>query len=282
MKQNDTTQSTLWNGTAGHAWVQAQDLLDEVFTQLQELLVEALRDTSVSRVLDVGCGTGGTTVAIARALGAPTRCTGVDISEPMIDAARARADRAGAAADFVVADAQHHTFGPGAFDAVVSRFGVMFFDDPVRAFANLRHAATDNAALRLLVWRGPEDNPFMTTAEHAAAPLLPDLPARDPDAPGQFAFADDDRVRRILGDGGWTDIEVRPVDVPCRFPESGLRHYVSRLGPLGRVLPDLDEPKRGQVIDVVRAAFEPFVHGDQVRFDAACWLVSATGGSTGR
>lgn len=280
MKQNDTTQATLWNGSAGHAWVQAQDLLDGVFDQLQGLLVDAIRDTSASRVLDVGCGTGGTTVAIARALGTPARCTGVDISEPMIEAARARAERAGTAADFVVADAQRHPFERGVFDAVVSRFGVMFFDDPVRAFANLRHAATDDSALRLLVWRGAEDNPFMTTAERAAAPLLPDLPARDPDAPGQFAFADTDRLRRVLRDSGWTDVEVRPVDVPCRFPESGLRQYVSRLGPLGRVLPDVEEPLRGRVIDVVRAAFEPFVHGDQVRFDAACWLVSATGGST--
>ena len=107
----------------------------------------------------------------------------------MIAAARARAERERTPADFVCADAEVHAFEPASFDTIISRFGVMFFDDPVRAFANLRRAARDDARVRCIAWRSAADNPFMTTAERAAAPLLPTLPARRPDAPGQFAFA---------------------------------------------------------------------------------------------
>jgi hypothetical protein len=95
----------------------------------------------------------------------------------------------------------------------------MFFDDPVRAFANLRRAARDDAELRFIAWRSAAENPFMTTAERAAAPLLPNLPARPPDAPGQFAFADRRRVHAVLEDSGWTEIDIRPIDVPRTLSE---------------------------------------------------------------
>src|SRR4029453_15134155 len=139
-------------------------------------------------------------------LGANGTCTGIDISNPMIAAARARAEREGTPATFIVADAEDHPFEPASFDMFISRFGVMFFDDVVRAFANLRRAATDGAQLRFLAWRSPAENPFMTTAERAAAPLLPNVPARPPGGPGQFAFADQSRVHRFLEAGGWAQI----------------------------------------------------------------------------
>jgi hypothetical protein len=115
----------------------------------------------------------------------------------------------------------------------------------------------------------------MTTAERAAAPLLPNLPPREPDAPGQFAFSEPERVQRILEAAGWSEIDIRPIDVPCAFPETELVSYFTRLGPLGRVLHELDEPTRQAVILAVRRAFEPHVHGSEVRFSAACWLLAA-------
>jgi hypothetical protein len=115
----------------------------------------------------------------------------------------------------------------------------------------------------------------MTTAERAAAPLLPNLPARRPDAPGQFAFADRRRVRAILEESGWAEIDVRPIDVACTLPEKELVGYLSRLGPVGLVLQEADDRTRRQIIETVRAAFEPYVHGDEVRFTAACWMVGA-------
>jgi hypothetical protein len=115
----------------------------------------------------------------------------------------------------------------------------------------------------------------MTTAERAAAPLLPNLPVRRTDAPGQFAFADQERMHAILAESGWTEIDVRPIDPSCTFPEKDLVRYLTRLGPLGRVLDQVDDRTRVEVIERARAAFEPYVDGAEVRFTAACWMVSA-------
>ncbi|MFY0524622.1 class I SAM-dependent methyltransferase [Archangium gephyra] len=273
-RQPDNEQTTLWNGPAGRAWVEAQEVLDQMFKPLEDLLVEAVAGSG-RQVLDVGCGTGSTTLAVARLLGAKGRCTGIDISEPMITAARARAERDGTPASFIRANAQNHAFEPASFDMIISRFGVMFFDDFAQAFANLKRAAKDDAELRFVAWRSPSENPFMTTAERAAAPLLPNLPARRPDAPGQFAFADQRRVHRILEESGWAGIDIRPIDVACTLPEKELIRYLTRLGPLGLILHEVDDRTRTQVIETVCAAFEPYVHGAEVRFNAACWMVGA-------
>jgi SAM-dependent methyltransferase len=278
-RSTDDGQAARWNGPGGNAWVDLQPELDEMFGPFEDLLVDAVAAGPAGHVLDVGCGTGGVTLAVARRLGPAGRCVGVDISEPVITAARARAEREGQPASFVRADAQDHAFAPATFDAVVSRFGVMFFDDSVRAFANLRRAATDEARLRFITWRAPAENPFMTTAERAAAPLLPDLPTRRPDGPGQFAFADPDRIRGILADSGWTGVDIRPVDVACALPEGELVRYLTRLGPVGLALGKLDEQTRAQVVETVRAAFDIFVQGTEVRFTAACWLVDARASS---
>jgi SAM-dependent methyltransferase len=268
-------QTTLWNGVAGRAWVDRQALLDRVLEPFETLLTDAVAAKAPARLLDVGCGTGATTIAAARRIGSRGRCVGVDISQPMIEAAREKARNEGISAEFIRADAQTHPFERASVEMIVSRFGVMFFDDPVAAFANLRHAAADDANLTFLVYRSPAENPFMLTAERAAAPLLPAMPARDPDAPGQFAFADPHRVERILADSGWIEVDMRSIDVSCSFPESELIRWFTQLGPLGRILHEAGEPTRTRVIETVRAAFDPFVHGDEVRFDSACWQVSA-------
>ncbi len=268
-------QSALWNGPSGLAWVEAQRTLDRMFEPFETLLADAAAATSAHGVLDVGCGTGAVTLAIARRLAKDAQCTGVDISARMIAAARERAERDGVAAEFVHADAQTHPFARERFDLIVSRFGVMFFDDPVRAFTNLRRAARANAQLRFVAWRAAADNPFMTTAERAAAPLLADLPARQPGAPGQFAFGDRQRVVSVLSDSGWADLAVEPVDVACALPTAALDDYVARLGPVGLALRQVDVATRQRVLDEVRGASGRYVQGTDLRFDAACWLVTA-------
>jgi len=277
-RPTDDEQTALWNGPAGRAWVDAQDVLDQGLKPMEESLVEAvLASGSAPKrcVLDVGCGTGSTTLAVARRLGPNGRCVGIDISEPMIVAARNRMEREGLGTSFIHADAQTYPFEPSSFDAIISRFGVMFFEEPVHAFANLRRAATVEAALRFIAWRGPGENAFMTTAERAAASLLPNLPVRRANAPGQFAFADSDWVHTILAESGWTEIDVRPIDPSCTFPERELVRYVTRLGPVGRVLDQVDERTRMQVIEKACRAFDPYVRGGEVHFTAACWMVSA-------
>ncbi|PFH30141.1 class I SAM-dependent methyltransferase [Burkholderia sp. JKS000303] len=273
--QPNEAQSALWNGPSGLAWVDARTSLDRMFEPFETLLADAAAASSARSVLDVGCGTGAVTRAIARRLGEHAHCTGIDISARMIAAAQDRAEREGVRAGFMCADAQTHAFARDRFDLIVSRFGVMFFDDPVRAFANLRHAARENAQLRFIAWRSAADNPFMTTAERAAAPLLPNLPARQPGAPGQFAFGDRQRIASVLSDSGWADVEIEPLDMACALPVRALDDYIARMGPVGLALQQADDATRRRVADTVRAAFERYVQGTDVRFDAACWLVTA-------
>lgn len=271
-----TPQHALWNGPCGEVWVEAQALLDGMFAPLAEQLAGAVPAGQPAHVLDVGCGTGAVCLAIAARLGEGGHCSGVDISAPMIARAVERAAAAGLQIDFAVGDAQRHRFAPARLDRIVSRFGVMFFDDPVQAFANLRQATRSGGTLRALAWRSAAENPFMTTAERAAAPLLA-LPPRTADGPGQFAFADRQRVRGILADSGWRDIEVMAVDQVCSIRAADLHRYVSLLGPVGGMLrdPRIDAALRTRVLQVVEQAFAPFVQGDRVEFVAACWALRA-------
>ncbi len=268
-------QAAMWNGAGGRSWVDAQAMLDRMFEPFEELLVETVLSKNRTQVLDVGCGTGGTTLAVARRLAAQGRCVGVDISQPMIEHARRRAAAEEVGVSFVCADAESHPFERDGFDMVVSRFGVMFFQDPVGAFANLRSATRDGAELCAIVWRGPGDNPFMTTAERAAASVIPNVPPRQVDAPGQFGLADPIRVRRMLEHSGWTSIDITPIDVECQFPTTALDRYLTRLGPLGRLLTEADEQTKARVLTAVRPAFDEYVHGESVRFRAACWVIGA-------
>jgi SAM-dependent methyltransferase len=266
-------QPTLWNGAAACGWIESQPLLDHAFQPLEDVLTTAVAETGARRVLDVGCGTGSTTIHAAQAAGPRGTAIGIDISEPMIAVARAHArDHSGAS--FIGADAQTYQFDLASVDLIISRFGVMFFADPIEAFANLRRAAAPGAALRCLAWRGPDDNPFMTAAERAARPLLPDLPPRL-DGPGQFAFANGTRTSAILESAGWSDVEVRAIDVVCAFPANALTQYLTLLGPVGRVLQNSDDATRTRVLDAVLPEFDRYIEHGIVRFVAACWEIRA-------
>lgn len=270
------SQSDLWNGPAGQAWLHMQALLDSLFEPFEALLVDAVRWHGPHAVLDIGCGTGATTLAIARALAPHGSCTGADLSQMMIDRARQRAaqEAEGVHANFRSGDASRLD-GAGPFDMATSRFGVMFFDDPAAAFERIRAAMVPDAPLAAIAWRSPAENPFMTCAERAAAPLLPPLPPMQPGAPGQFAFADPEHVRAILDASGWRDVTLSPIDIACTMPEAGLMPYLSNLGRIGIALQQADAATRDHVFGIVRAAFDPFVDGDTVRFNAACWMIEA-------
>lgn len=270
-----TDQARAWNGGTAQAWIVMQQILDRTFEPFADLLVEAVTTGGGSRVLDVGCGTGATTLAVARNLTEGGHCVGIDISDPMIGVARGRARSSELPVRFIVDDAETHQFDAGSFDTVVSRFGVMFFGDPIAAFANLRRAARTDAQLQFFAWRSPDENPFMTTAERAGAPLLPTLALRRPGLQGPFAFADADRLASVLESAGWTDIDITPIDVGCALAEEELVPYLTHMGPVGQILHGSDEQTRSRVVAAIRPAYEQFVHDGEVRYTAACWSVSA-------
>jgi ubiquinone/menaquinone biosynthesis C-methylase UbiE len=266
-------QRKLWNGLGASGWIESQQLLDHAFQPLEDVLTTAVAETGARRVLDVGCGTGSTTIAAARTAAPGGSAIGIDISEPMIAVARARAGDQ-SSARFGCAAAQTYQFDPASVDLIISRFGVMFFADPIEAFANLRRAAAPGAALRCLAWRSPEDNPFLTAAERAARPLLPNLPPRR-GGPGQFAFADAKQTAAILASAGWSEVDLRAIDVPCAFPANALTQYLTLLGPVGRLLQDSDDATRTRVLEAVLPEFDRYVDNGAVRFVAACWEMRA-------
>lgn len=269
-------QSELWNTASGETWVEMQAVLDRMLAPFAARLTDNGFPGRGLRVLDVGCGAGATTLEMARRLGPDGLCLGADISGPLVTAAQSRASPAGLEnARFVQADAQTFDFPTASFDAVISRFGVMFFDDPEAAFANLRRAAGAGAPLTFVAWRSPAETPFFTTATQALAGLVPPPAPSEPGAPGQFAFADGARVERILSAAGWSDIRIERLDEPCVVAEADLAAYVTRLGPAGLALREADEATRTRAVDILRRAYEPFVHEGEARFTAACWLVRA-------
>lgn len=150
----------------------------------------------------------------------------------------------------------------------------MFFADPAEAFGNLRSALRPAGRLACLAWRSAAENGFMTAAERAVVDILP-LPVRAENAPGQFGFADPDRVRAALADAGWNDVAIRPLDAVCAMSEADLGLYARRMGPVGELLPSLDESTRPQVERRLEAAFRPFVRDGAASFTAACWMVTA-------
>ena len=264
-------QSELWNGAAGRAWVEAQTVLDDMFSDIARYLTEQSLALDARRVLDVGCGAGATTLQIAEATG---RCIGVDVSAPLIEHARKRADATGSPACFLCDDAQTHAFEPDSFDLIASRFGVMFFNDPPAAFANLLRATRPGGAMRLVVWRSARENGFLTTAERAAEHLLPDITRRKDGVAGPFAFADRDAVKQMLVAAGWRNVQFEPVDFPCAFSAEALELYITRLGAVGQVYQDLEPRLQAALLTCLRSAYAPYLTDGRIRFEAACWVIS--------
>ena len=273
----NTDQIEYWNASAGNTWATMSDRLDKMIGPVGKAAMAALAPASGEKVIDIGCGCGQTTLELARRVGTDGRVRGVDISAPMLGVARTRAAQAGMQqVQFLEADAQVFAFEAGVADAVFSRFGVMFFSDPVAAFANIRTALAPHGRMAFCCWRAMSDNPIMTLPMAAALPLLPEPPAPpDPLAPGPFAFADRDRLAALLTAAGFHDIRITPYDQG--LTSGDLEETIDtsmRIGPLGRMLNERPE-LRESVVDAVRTALAPYQTDTGVYLDSATWIVTA-------
>jgi SAM-dependent methyltransferase len=268
----NAAQIDYWNAQAGDTWARFQDRLDRQLDPLGLAAIEALGPRTGEQILDIGCGCGHSTLQLAARVWPGGEAVGVDISRPMLDVAERRAT---SGARFLERDAQTDDLGAGAFDAVFSRFGVMFFSDPAAAFANIRKALKPGGRLAFVCWRPYEDNPWMREPMEAAQRYLPPSEPRDPIAPGPFAFADADRVRSILKDAGFIGVSMDPFDARIgggTVDES--LELAFKVGPLGAALRE-NPQYADQVRDAVRAAMTPYDTPSGLRMPAAVWIVTA-------
>src|SRR6202789_2436072 len=205
-------QIAYWNGPGGQHWTDRQQTQDVLLAPVSDILIDRAKAKAGERIIDVGCGCGATTIALAQKVGQTGHVFGVDISAPMLARARQVAP-AGLPVEFVLADATVHPFEPASSDLLVSRFGVIFFAEPALSFANMRKALRPSGRLTFACWREPRDNPWMMAPLQAAYKHVPKLPQLGPEDPGPFSFASEARVGRILSEAGFSGIAMERCDL---------------------------------------------------------------------
>jgi len=273
---DNTEQRDYWNGTGGERWVTHQQALDRLVRPFGRAALEQLAPRAGEHVLDIGCGCGDTLIALAEAVGPRGSVTGIDLSEPMLARARERVP----AATLVAGDASAHRF-ERAFDAVYSRFGVMFFADPVNAFTHLRAGLVPAGRLGFVCWRAPAENSWAGLPVAAIRAALPDLPlgVQDrPDAPGPFAFAERDTVAGVLRGAGFSALQIEPFDAEVELASTGLAdavRFAVTAGPASRLLAHASAEDAARAAQAVSAALAPHLRGARVALHGAAWIVLA-------
>ena len=281
MSEANAEQRGYWNQQAGPVWVAYQERLDRQIGPHGERALAALAAAPGERILDIGCGCGDSSLALAERVTPGGRVLGLDLSEPMLARARERAAAAGLSnVSFRAADAQTDALEPAGFDAAFSRFGVMFFADPVAAFRNVRGALRPGGRLAFVCWRPVVENAWVLVPMAAAAPHLPLPPPAAPDAPGPFSFGAAKRVQAILEAAGFEAIHIEPVELPMAPGGGDLDEAAAtflEVGPVAFALREMkaDDSLRERVRLAVRASFEPHQRAGRVELGSAIWLVQA-------
>lgn len=275
---DNAEQIDYWNGKVGEKWVRHSERLDGLLAPFIDAVLANIDLQSGEQVLDIGCGGGALTLAAAKAVGATGSACGLDVSAPLLALARRRAEAMGVSATFDEVDAARFR-ADAPVDAMISRFGVMFFSYPVAAFTNLRASLKPGGRLCFVCWQGLSENAWARAPLAAALPLLPEPPPPPmPGAPGPFAFADKDRVVGMLRDAGWQEIEVAPwlgkLSLPGRTPAE-VASFMVELGPVARLVAEAGVDLSA-VESALTDALAPHAAPDgRVALPAAAWIVSA-------
>jgi SAM-dependent methyltransferase len=273
-------QVAFWNAEPGQNWVTHQADLDAVQREITERLIEACAPQPGEAALDVGCGAGASTFALAAAVGPSGRALGLDISAPLIARAEERRRELGVAnADFALGDAQEHRFEPGRFDLAASRFGMMFFADPVAAFRNIARGLRPGGRLVFVAWAGPEHNPWFAQPARIAIDRLGPVAPSPPDAPGPMAFRDAERVLGLMRAAELAQCRARALEVELHHP-GGLDAALRLLAGVGMIPSILREKggtaeDRAAILDRLRVELDEFRSEDGIRVPARVILYSA-------
>ncbi|MFA5775909.1 MAG: methyltransferase domain-containing protein [Ilumatobacteraceae bacterium] len=269
-------QAAAWDGPEGANWAEYADRFDTAISRTWQRFLDANLIFKRDNVLDIGCGNGKSTRDAARVASSGS-VLGIDLSTRMLELARQRSAVEGIRnVDYLQADAQVHPFNDNAFDIAISRFGVMFFSDPVAAFANIARSLRPSGRLALIAWRGLTENEWQLVMRNALA-IGRTLPAPPLDAPGPFGFADSDRVRGILGDAGYTDINFEVINEPVEFGNNAddAFGFVRTQGFVKGMTQDLDDAGKAQALDALRRVLIEHDTGHGVLLDTSSWLITA-------
>lgn len=261
-------------------WIELEDHLEKTAGDPGRRAMDELDLRPGHRVLDLGCGTGPTTVELARRVDPDGSVLGVDLTAEMLVRARQRADHEGVSnVRFEHADVQTHDLGTDAYDRAFSRFGVMFYADPVAAFSNIHKALKSGGALGFVCWQAVMANEWMLVPGMAVASVTGAPPAMpEPGQPGPFSLCDAERVRQVLGSAGFSDVEVTPHNDVISAPESELLDYAGtalRMGAARDALEDADERTVAQAFDSVATALRDKVHDSRLRLTRGTFVVTA-------
>jgi ubiquinone/menaquinone biosynthesis C-methylase UbiE len=271
-------QIAYWNGPSGQRWADRQQVQDILFRPVADILIDRAKPEAGEHIIDVGCGSGATAIAFAEKVRPSGHVLGIDVSGPMLARARASAPKE-LPVDFVMADATDYPFDPASFDLLASRFGVMFFAEPALSFANMRKALRPSGRLAFACWREPRENPFFMVPLQAAYRHVPKLPQLGPEDPGPFAFAAEERVRRILTEAGFTGIDMEPcplsLDAAIGRGLDGAVQGALEVGPVSRAVEGQPDELRAAAARSIREALTPFAKGDAVLLPASIWIVTA-------
>jgi len=279
MSGPNTEQAEFWEERAP-SWLEAEQHVAKVSSRFGQLAMARLGLGSGERVLDVGCGAGPTTLALAELVGTDGEVVGADISPTMLAAARRRAADAGARnVRFVTADMQVDDLGSGQFDAAFSQMGVMFFADPVAAFANIRTAVHPGGPVAFACWQGLFSNEWMLVPGSAVLTVTGEMPPMPgPGEPGPFSLSEPGRVEEVLGAAGFSHVDVVPHDEVVVLVGTEIESLVQMskaVGPVRQAMKDADDDLRRRLMDGVRAAVEERVVDGELRLSAGAFIVSA-------
>jgi len=275
----NTAMGEYWNEVAGPRWVARAGLQEARNVEVAALLQQEAAPRPGERVLDIGCGTGATAIPFAAAVDPGGHVTGVDISEPMLEQCRKNVAAAGATnLSFVLADAQVHRFSADSFDLLISRFGVMFFADPVAAFTNLFAGLRHGGRLCMAVWASLAENthwkiPFEIAVKHLGEPK-----PVDPREPGPMAFRDPAYLRDILTKAGFTDISVTPRAFHVHGAAAANEaEHAALFGPAWRLMEEKNAPEaaRQAIVAEIATAFAPYVTADGLRLPGTVLIAKA-------
>ena len=273
----NAAQIAYWNGPIGQAWAKHREKRDRDHAGITGPLMQWAAAKPNEAVLDIGCGSGTTTLMLAERVEPGGKAVGIDVSGPMLDVARSRAEAAHNPAQFVQADVADYVFEQHVFDLGFSQLGVMFFADPVAAFRNIRRALKKRARIAFACWRSPAEHLWASIPENAAKPFLPTALPADPNGPGRFSFCLPDRIKQVLSGAGFYAIEIEKLDARTfagATPEEAASSAIDS-GPLQRTLANADEMTRQTVREAVTRRLSSEMGPDGIYLTSAAWLVRA-------